>query len=120
MSILQVPLYSNNLVRQYASASTTSDLDNLRPHIFLTTSRAYKAMCSSGVPQSLVISGESGSGKTVTTKIVMEVRRPSVTCIASQRGWRLDVCNSGSSIQNGSFGLIWIMDYAHALHASNA
>ena len=44
------------------------------PHVFLTADTAYKAMCREGRSQSVVITGESGSGKTETTKIAMQVR----------------------------------------------
>lgn len=52
------------------------------PHVFLTADTAYKAMCRSGSSQSLVITGESGSGKTETTKIAMQVDvvGPSFAC----------------------------------------
>ncbi len=49
--------------------------DATEPHVFLTADSAYKAMRSGGRSQSVVISGESGSGKTETTKIAMQVLR---------------------------------------------
>ena len=42
------------------------------PHIFACADRAYKALRRSGCAQSLVVSGESGAGKTETSKKVME------------------------------------------------
>ena len=42
--------------------------------MFLTADTAYKAMCREGRSQSVVITGESGSGKTETTKIAMQAR----------------------------------------------
>ena len=41
--------------------------------MFLTADSAYKAMARNNASQSLVITGESGSGKTETTKIAMQV-----------------------------------------------
>ena len=43
------------------------------PHIYATAEDAYRSMTRSGKPQnqSILVSGESGAGKTVTTKIIM-------------------------------------------------
>lgn len=71
--LLQVPLYSDALAQQYANSSANGEVEGLQPHVFLTASQAFQAMCNTGKPQSLVISGESGSGKTETTKIAMQV-----------------------------------------------
>ena len=45
--------------------------EGYEPHIFLTADKAYKEMCRAGASQSIVINGESGAGKTETTKIAM-------------------------------------------------
>ncbi len=45
--------------------------DGFEPHIFLTADKAYKEMCRDGRSQSLIVNGESGAGKTETTKIAM-------------------------------------------------
>ena len=47
--------------------------EELPPHIFRSGSAAYKALRESGKPQSVLISGESGAGKTETTKLCMNV-----------------------------------------------
>jgi myosin heavy subunit len=38
------------------------------PHLFSIPSAAYKSLMAHGVSQAIVISGESGSGKTEATK----------------------------------------------------
>ncbi|EER14642.1 myosin C, putative, partial [Perkinsus marinus ATCC 50983] len=50
------------------------DSENLihTPHVFSTALRAYKSSVRQGVSQSILISGESGAGKTETTKLVMQ------------------------------------------------
>eukprot|EP00854_Cymbomonas_tetramitiformis_P001340 gene1340-1938_t len=42
------------------------------PHVYLTADRAFNAMRKDEKNQSMVISGESGAGKTETTKIAMQ------------------------------------------------
>ncbi len=42
------------------------------PHVFLIADKAFKAMAARNASQSLVISGESGAGKTETTKVAMQ------------------------------------------------
>ena len=74
LAACQVPLYTADIVERYVNRGTPRDgTEPPEPHVFLTADTAYKAMCRSGANQSLVITGESGSGKTETTKIAMQV-----------------------------------------------
>ena len=54
-----------------STSSSTSPPPPLPPHIFETASRAYSAMVSSGLSQSIIISGESGAGKTESAKLAL-------------------------------------------------
>ncbi|KAL3892557.1 MAG: hypothetical protein SGPRY_015017, partial [Prymnesium sp.] len=45
--------------------------DDLPPHVFRTARLAYEAMRASRVPQSILVGGESGAGKTETVKLAL-------------------------------------------------
>mmetsp|Transcript_29462 Transcript_29462/g.48834 ORF Transcript_29462/g.48834 Transcript_29462/m.48834 type:complete len:1439 (-) Transcript_29462:104-4420(-) len=68
------------------AAMMAEDDDKLPPHVFKLARSAFKAMMKTGGAQSILISGESGAGKTETTKLVM-------TCLAEVSG------SSGSSTE---------------------
>lgn len=68
-----VNLYSKEHVRHYVErpASGTAS-QGYEPHIFLTADVAFKQMIEKEKSQSILITGESGAGKTETTKFVMK------------------------------------------------
>ena len=49
----------------------SDDAASLRPHVYFVSSRAFADMVGSKKSQSILVSGESGAGKTETTKIVI-------------------------------------------------
>ncbi len=61
-------------------ASQGVKVDPLPPHVFATADATYRCMRDINSPdrtvdnrnQSMLVSGESGAGKTVTTKIIMQ------------------------------------------------
>ncbi|EGZ28124.1 hypothetical protein PHYSODRAFT_468885 [Phytophthora sojae] len=60
-------LYGDHLHEQYLRKPR----DSLSPHVYSTSTAAYKHMTTNEMNQSILVSGESGAGKTETTKIVM-------------------------------------------------
>lgn len=58
-------LYEDDMIWKYYQSS----IGSLPPHCFGIASRAYRMMKSSGKNQSIVVSGESGAGKTETCKV---------------------------------------------------
>ncbi|KAH7437281.1 hypothetical protein KP509_05G063900 [Ceratopteris richardii] len=61
-------LYNAHMMEQYRGAS----LGELSPHVFAVADSSYRAMINEGKSQSILVSGESGAGKTETTKLIMQ------------------------------------------------
>ncbi|KAJ3109862.1 Myosin type-2 heavy chain 1 [Phlyctochytrium planicorne] len=59
-------IYSVDIMKEYARKRR----DELEPHLFAVATEAYRAMLE-GVNQSIIVSGESGAGKTQSTKYIM-------------------------------------------------
>src|SRR5690554_5181610 len=63
-----LPIYGDDMIRQYSGKPYGS----LPPHCYAEAENAYQQMADTGVPQSIVICGESGAGKTETTKLMLQ------------------------------------------------
>eukprot|EP00644_Phytophthora_capsici_P001487 jgi/Phyca11/562935/estExt2_Genewise1.C_PHYCAscaffold_100543 len=62
-------LYTPGLHKNYLQARKRQDLP---PHVYAVSVAAFRHMCDNGSNQSILVSGESGAGKTETTKILMD------------------------------------------------
>eukprot|EP01018_Ginkgo_biloba_P004122 Gb_41098 [translate_table: standard] len=60
-------LYDTHMMEQYKGAA----FGELSPHVFAVADAAYRAMINEGKSNSILVSGESGAGKTETTKMLM-------------------------------------------------
>lgn len=61
-------LYNEHMMEQYKGAR----LGELSPHVFAVADASYRAMMHEVRSQSILVSGESGAGKTETTKLIMQ------------------------------------------------
>uniref|UniRef100_A0A6Q2ZAW1 Myosin VAb n=1 Tax=Esox lucius TaxID=8010 RepID=A0A6Q2ZAW1_ESOLU len=62
-----LPIYDHDIIHAY-SGQNMGDMD---PHIFAVAEEAYKQMARDERNQSVIVSGESGAGKTVSAKYAM-------------------------------------------------
>ena len=61
-------LYDQAMMEMYGGA----EQGELSPHVYAVAEAAYKQMLSEGESQSILVSGESGAGKTETAKHIMQ------------------------------------------------
>ncbi|XP_062160286.1 myosin-15 [Alnus glutinosa] len=61
-------LYNVHMMEQYKGAP----FGELSPHVFAVADASYRAMMNDAQSQSILVSGESGAGKTETTKLIMQ------------------------------------------------
>ncbi|XP_072594658.1 unconventional myosin-Vc isoform X1 [Vulpes vulpes] len=62
-----LPIYGDAIIHAY-SGQNMGDMD---PHIFAVAEEAYKQMARNNKNQSIIVSGESGAGKTVSARYAM-------------------------------------------------
>ncbi|EXB42555.1 Myosin-H heavy chain [Morus notabilis] len=73
----QLPhLYNAHMMEQYKGAPFGA----LSPHVFAVADASYRAMMNDDRSQSILVSGESGAGKTETTKLFMQY----LTCVGGR------------------------------------
>eukprot|EP01098_Paradermamoeba_levis_P005284 TRINITY_DN2242_c0_g1_i2.p1 TRINITY_DN2242_c0_g1~~TRINITY_DN2242_c0_g1_i2.p1 ORF type:complete len:176 (+),score=48.71 TRINITY_DN2242_c0_g1_i2:329-856(+) len=64
----QLPLYTPTVMYQYSH----EDVNKLPPHPFTIAENAYRNLLEYKINHSIIISGESGAGKTETTKVILQ------------------------------------------------
>jgi len=64
----QLPIYTQSIVNQYLGQR----MGVLPPHVFATADSSYYHMQEDRKNQSVIISGESGAGKTEATKLILQ------------------------------------------------
>lgn len=64
----KLPLYTHAVIEEYRSRN----IYELPPHIYAVTDDAYRSMRDKNLDQCIIISGESGAGKTEASKVIMQ------------------------------------------------
>ena len=77
-----LPIYTNNQINFYKNQKTSSHL-NASPHIFAIGNNAYQEMILVKKNQCIVISGESGAGKTESTKLILQY----LAAVSGKHSW---------------------------------
>ncbi|GAB0207437.1 hypothetical protein GRJ2_003209300 [Grus japonensis] len=65
----QLPIYEQDVIYTYSG----QNMEDMDPHIFAVAEEAYKQMARDEKNQSIIMSGESGAGKTVSAKYAMRL-----------------------------------------------
>ena len=89
--------YGESIMERYWKNDTK--LDSIKrppPHVYAIAQDAYQSLLNEGDDQSILVSGESGSGKTVTTKYIM-----GYLAKQSQRNTLLDLTKNNDGNRNG-------------------
>uniref|UniRef100_A0A0M3IQE0 Myosin motor domain-containing protein n=1 Tax=Ascaris lumbricoides TaxID=6252 RepID=A0A0M3IQE0_ASCLU len=76
---MDLPIYTAEQIRLYRNRR----IGELPPHIFAISDNAYTNMRKNCRNQCLIISGESGAGKTETTKLVLQF----LATVSGQHSW---------------------------------
>ncbi|KAJ3214245.1 hypothetical protein HK099_006953 [Clydaea vesicula] len=82
-----MPIYSDDVVKSYKGKKRSE----MAPHIFAISDSAYHAMLTNRENQSILITGESGAGKTENTKKVIQY----LASIACSKEYSTQQLNNG-------------------------
>ena len=82
----RLPIYGEDVINEFHAHYKRGRLPNDRPHPYGVSARSYMRMVQRKCNQSVIVCGESGAGKTETTKLLMRylaMTAPSTTMESS-------------------------------------
>ncbi|KAJ4745293.1 Myosin-2 [Rhynchospora pubera] len=85
----EVPLYGKDLISAYREKQMDS------PHVYAIADAAFTGMMRDGINQSIIISGESGAGKTETAKIAMHY----LAALGGESGMEYQILQTNSILE---------------------
>ncbi|KAJ1700715.1 hypothetical protein LUZ63_000494 [Rhynchospora breviuscula] len=85
----EVPLYGKDFISAYREKQMDS------PHVYAIADAAFTGMMRDGINQSIIISGESGAGKTETAKIAMHY----LAAIGGESGMECQILQTNSILE---------------------
>ena len=92
-------LYGDNVMQRYWETNH-QHIDRKEPHIYAIAQDAYRSLMQMGEDQSILVSGESGSGKTVTTKLILGYLASQSKRLIDQKQHRLSHDNGKEGIES--------------------
>ncbi|KAM9893312.1 hypothetical protein OXX69_011753, partial [Metschnikowia pulcherrima] len=67
----KLPIYENSVLRSFHGSGSKAD-DRLPPHIFAIAENSHRNLVANKKDQSILVTGESGAGKTENTKKIIQ------------------------------------------------
>ncbi|KYQ91225.1 myosin-5b [Tieghemostelium lacteum] len=93
-----LPLYGREMITAYYG----KQLGTLSPHVYALAEDAFKDMRYDGTSQSILVSGESGAGKTQATKYLLQYFAAMGNLIKESSGQNQSSTNSSSTTSNNN------------------
>jgi len=94
-------IYSPQIAKEYQAKVWAGCSDILEPHLFILAEEAYENIIKFGKNQSIIITGESGAGKTEAQKIILSYLANSKDGFKSKAlvGWDSFLNESSKSLE---------------------
>lgn len=104
-----LPIYTAEQIKLYKDRK----IGELPPHIFAIGDNAYNNMKRYNQDQCIIISGESGAGKTESTKLILQY----LAAISGQHSWiEQQILEANPILEGLSFSIWYIGLFTHSFY----